>query len=96
MKIFLCGIRGPKTLTALAFNWMRQEGHPPPRPVEEKLQAYLLNLLRHDPTPQSFTRSMTATVRALALAALGLLALRLAQMTGLASPVWPAAGLAAG
>ena len=56
--------------TALAFNWMHQEGYPPPRPVEEKLQAYLLNLLRHDPTPQSFTRSMTATVRAVALAAL--------------------------
>jgi len=56
--------------TLQAFNWMRQQGHPPPAPVEARLQDYLLNLLRHDATPDDYSRGMTMTVRALALAAL--------------------------
>ncbi|MFH0782731.1 MAG: alpha-2-macroglobulin family protein [Pseudomonadota bacterium] len=56
--------------TALAFNWLRQQGYQPPDLIEERLQAYLLNLLRHDSLPQEFTKGMTATVRAVALAAL--------------------------
>jgi uncharacterized protein YfaS (alpha-2-macroglobulin family) len=56
--------------TLLSFNWMRQQGYPPPAHVEGKLQDYLLNLLRHDATPEAYSKGMTATVRAIALAAL--------------------------
>ncbi len=56
--------------TALAFNWLRQQGYEPPELIEQRLQSYLLNLLRHDALPQEFTKGMTATVRAVALAAL--------------------------
>ena len=56
--------------TLQAFNWMRQQGHPPPALVETRLQDYLLNLLRHDAIPADYSRGMTMTVRALALAAL--------------------------
>ena len=56
--------------TLQAFNWMRQQGHLPPAPVETRLQDYLLNLLRHDAIPADYNRGMTMTVRALALAAL--------------------------
>jgi hypothetical protein len=58
------------TFTALAFNWFRQEGYPPPDRVEKRLQEYLLNLLRHDAVPPEYSKNMTATVRALALAVL--------------------------
>ena len=56
--------------SALAFNLLRQEGYRPPEQVERRLQNYLLNLLRHDAMPQEFSGTMTATVRAVALAAL--------------------------
>ena len=56
--------------TALAFNWMRQQGYVPPERVEKALQDYLLNLLRHEAVPEGFSKGMTATVRAVALAAL--------------------------
>ncbi|GLI35718.1 alpha-2-macroglobulin family protein [Desulforhabdus amnigena] len=56
--------------TALAFNWLKEEGHRPPRQVEEGLQNYLLNFLRHDATTAPSSKSMTDTVRAVALAAL--------------------------
>lgn len=56
--------------TALAFNWLRQQGYQPPDLIEQRLQEYLQNLLRHDSLPQEFTKGMTATVRAVALAAL--------------------------
>lgn len=56
--------------TALAFNWLRQEGYPPPGRVELRLQDYLQNLLRHDAVQAEYTKGMTATVRAVALAAL--------------------------
>lgn len=56
--------------TALAFNRMRQLGARPPEHVERRLQEYLLNLLRHDAVPEGYSKGMTATVRAVALAAL--------------------------
>ena len=56
--------------TALAFNWLRKSGYEIPLPVEEKLHAYLLNLLRRNVMPGFYTRGMAATVRAVALAAL--------------------------
>ncbi|MBU1567836.1 MAG: large extracellular alpha-helical protein [Proteobacteria bacterium] len=56
--------------TALAFNWLRQQGYEPPELIEQRLQTYLLNLLRHDSLPQEFSKGMTATVRAVTLAAL--------------------------
>ncbi len=56
--------------TALAFNWLGQQGYEPPEHIEQRLHAYLLNLLRHDALPQEFSKGMTATVRAVALFAL--------------------------
>lgn len=56
--------------TALAFNWMRRNGHTPPVEVEERLSGYLNNLLRHNITPETYSRGMVTTVRAVALAAL--------------------------
>jgi alpha-2-macroglobulin len=56
--------------TLLSFNWLRQQGYRPPEHVERRLQDYLLNLLRHDAAPKSYSKGMTATVRAVALAAL--------------------------
>lgn len=56
--------------TALAFNWLRVSGHAVPQTVEAKLHGYLQRLLRRDEVPDFFTEGMTATVRAVALAAL--------------------------
>ncbi|HBG20605.1 MAG TPA: large extracellular alpha-helical protein, partial [Desulfobulbaceae bacterium] len=50
--------------TALAFNRLRREGYLVPGQVEQRLQDYLQNLLRHDAVPAEFSRGMTATVRA--------------------------------
>jgi hypothetical protein len=56
--------------TALAFNWLRKSGYEIPVSVEEKLHAYLLNLLRRNVMPGFYTQGMASTVRAVALAAL--------------------------
>ena len=56
--------------TALAFGWLRERGHAVPGGVERKLQDYLLELLRRDAFPEFYSRGMSATVRAVALAAL--------------------------
>lgn len=56
--------------TALAFNWLKQSGYSPEPGVEEALHAYLLVLLRRDIFPGFFSRGMSSTVRAVALAAL--------------------------
>ncbi|MGE3539955.1 MAG: alpha-2-macroglobulin [Candidatus Tectimicrobiota bacterium] len=56
--------------TALAFTWLRASGYAIPSPVEDKLHAYLQQFLRHDSVPDFYTRGMSATVRAMALAAL--------------------------
>ncbi len=56
--------------TALAFNRLRQDGYAPPQAVQDKLHAYLESLLRRDAVPDLYDRGMTATVRAVILAAL--------------------------
>lgn len=56
--------------TALAFNWLRKSGYEIPVTVEEKLHAYLLNLLRRNVMPDFYTKGMASTIRAVALAAL--------------------------
>jgi uncharacterized protein YfaS (alpha-2-macroglobulin family) len=56
--------------TALAFAWLRRDGHAVPAAVEDRLLAYLDNLLRREVMPDFYTRGMASTVRAVALAAL--------------------------
>ena len=56
--------------TALAFNWLRKSGYKVPDRVEEKLHAYLKQLLRRDVLPTFYTKGMASSVRAVALAAL--------------------------
>jgi hypothetical protein len=56
--------------TALAFGWLRAEGHAVPEAVESKLLGYLTAFLQRDTAPDFYTRGMAATVRAVALAAL--------------------------
>lgn len=56
--------------TAMAFNWLKESGYKPGPEVERKLHQYLLNLLRRDSFPSFFTKGMSSTVRAVALAAL--------------------------
>ena len=56
--------------TAIAFNWLKQSGYLPDPEMETKLHKYLLNLLRRDVFPSFFSRGMSSTVRAVALAAL--------------------------
>lgn len=56
--------------TALAFHWLRATNHQVPATVEDKLQAYLVRLLKNDATPERYSEGMRATVRAVALAAL--------------------------
>lgn len=57
--------------TALAFTWLHDRGSEVPAPVDEKLHAYLQEFLRKDSAPSYYTEDMTASVRAVALAALG-------------------------
>ena len=56
--------------TAKAFNWLRESGHAPPVPVEEKLTRYLIDLLKRDESADEVSRSVLSNVRALALSAL--------------------------
>lgn len=56
--------------TALAFNWLRDEGYSIPETVERKLHDYLSRYLRLNIAPQDYTEDMNSTVRAVALAAL--------------------------
>lgn len=56
--------------TALALQWLRAHGYHIPTPVEDKLHAYLHMFLRQDVVPDFYTPGMSATVRAMALAAL--------------------------
>jgi len=56
--------------TALAFHWLRQQGHEIPSGVEGRLHDYLLELLRKDVFPSFFSKGMASSVRAVALAAL--------------------------
>jgi uncharacterized protein YfaS (alpha-2-macroglobulin family) len=56
--------------TALAFAWLREDGHAIPEAVETKLHGYLDTMLKRDVAPDFYTRGMASTVRAVALAAL--------------------------
>ncbi len=56
--------------TALAFAWLREAGYEIPELVENRLHDYLRNLLRRDVMPGYYTRGMSSSVRAVALAAL--------------------------
>jgi len=56
--------------TALAFNWLREAGYDVPETVETKLHAYLDTLLKRDVLPTFYSRGMSSSVRAVALAAL--------------------------
>jgi hypothetical protein len=56
--------------TALAFNWLKESGYQPDAKVEEALHGYLQDLLKRDVLPSFFSKGMTSTVRAVALAAL--------------------------
>lgn len=56
--------------TALAFNWLRESKLTIPQNVETKLHDYLLNMLRKDVMPDFYSKGMSSTVRAVALAAL--------------------------
>jgi uncharacterized protein YfaS (alpha-2-macroglobulin family) len=56
--------------TALAFQWLREDGLTPPQNVEAKLHGYLQRLLKEEVLPTSYSAGMASTVRAVALAAL--------------------------
>lgn len=56
--------------TAIAFNQLRKSGYAIPEEVEDKLQDYLLDLLRRDEFPTFYSKGMASSVRAVALAAL--------------------------
>jgi len=56
--------------TALAFSWMQERGVQRPEPMWANLTTYLENFLRKDTAPGYYSSAMTASVRAMALAAL--------------------------
>lgn len=56
--------------TALAFSWLQHQGYSVPETVTKNLTTYLQKFLRQDRSRDFYTESMTATVRAVALAAL--------------------------
>lgn len=56
--------------TAIAFTWLRERGYSVPTSVENRLHDYLDTMLRKDVAPTFYTRGMSSTVRAVALAAL--------------------------
>ena len=56
--------------TALAFNWLQESGYEIPQDVETKLHKYLDTLLKRDVVPTFYSRGMSSSVRAVALAAL--------------------------
>ena len=56
--------------TALAFNWLKDSKYAIPQNVETKLHGYLQNLLKKNSLPTFYSRGMSSTVRAVALAAL--------------------------
>jgi uncharacterized protein YfaS (alpha-2-macroglobulin family) len=58
--------------TALAFHWLRERGHSIPSGVETRLHEYLQQFLRTDVFPEFYSRGMSSSVRAVALAALAL------------------------
>ena len=56
--------------TALCFAMLDNLGFKPPKPVEDRLVAYLQEMLRTDVMPTFYTKGMASSVRAVALSAL--------------------------
>jgi uncharacterized protein YfaS (alpha-2-macroglobulin family) len=56
--------------TSLAFTWFSKLGYSVPKDVEEKLDKYLLEYLSKDISPDYYSKGMTTSIRAVALAAL--------------------------
>ncbi|NLA74831.1 MAG: large extracellular alpha-helical protein, partial [Deltaproteobacteria bacterium] len=56
--------------TGIAINWLNQRGYTAPGSVENRLFEYLETMLKKDVAPDFYTRGMSSTVRAVALAAL--------------------------
>lgn len=56
--------------TALGFAWLRDAGYEIPESEESRLHDYLRRLLRRDVMPGYYSRGMSSSVRAVALAAL--------------------------
>lgn len=56
--------------TALAFTWLHDRGVDAPSPVRAKLQKYLDEFMRKDTAPGYYTANMSASVRAVVLAAM--------------------------
>lgn len=56
--------------TSLAFTWFKKLGIAVPKGVEDKLDAYLIDYLKRDISPEYYSRGMTTSIRAVALAAL--------------------------
>ncbi len=56
--------------TVLAFNWLRRDGHAIPAEVETRLLGYLEKMLRENSFPTFYSKGMSSSVRAVALAAL--------------------------
>lgn len=54
--------------TAISFNWLKSNGYQIPPNVEIKLTNYLDNLLKRNDFPDYYDQSMTASIRAMALA----------------------------
>lgn len=56
--------------TSLAFEWLKERGEKVPAVVTDKLNKYLLAMLRSDVSPSFYSAGMSSTVRAVALASL--------------------------
>lgn len=56
--------------TGVTFNWLQASGYKIPPNVQQKLHDYLQKLLQNDVMPTFYTKGMSSTVRAVALAAL--------------------------
>jgi uncharacterized protein YfaS (alpha-2-macroglobulin family) len=56
--------------TAIAFTWLGHSGYKIPVKVEKKLLEYLYSLMKRDVFPSFYSKGMSSSVRAVALAAL--------------------------
>ncbi len=56
--------------TAIAFHWLRRDGYQIPEQVEKQLHQYLQRMLRENVFPSFYSKGMSSSVRAVALAAL--------------------------
>jgi alpha-2-macroglobulin len=56
--------------TALAFEWLKEDGYEVPTKVSENLNNYLIDMLRNENLPSHYSKGMSSSVRAVALNAL--------------------------